>query len=51
MSRVTTYDVVDMSEYYQAICKHEKQNKQITLYSILDLLPFKQFFLWSGTGL
>ena len=28
MSRVTTYDVVDMNEYYQTICKHEKQTYQ-----------------------
>tara|TARA_R110000823_G_scaffold105127_1_gene223476 strand:+ start:190 stop:378 length:189 start_codon:yes stop_codon:yes gene_type:complete len=28
MSRVTTYDVVDMNEYYQTICKHKNKTYQ-----------------------
>ena len=28
MSRVTTYDVVDMNEYYQAICEHKEKTYQ-----------------------
>jgi hypothetical protein len=36
MSRVTTYDVVDMSEYYQAICKHGPCLKR-AVYEFTDL--------------